>query len=187
MVLKLPQLRVDYKATYKSNWPLAERINILIEATKVEAKHQYLSSQAAKRILLAEIITSAGIALRTLQRWKKLYRCHGLEGIAPKKKGCPPKKVIPIKVQKIIANYRKKYLWGSEVIQAHLVYDHYIYINSYQIDRFLKESGLREQYPCTTIKKKKAKRKKHTKKVVVLNPGEHTQMDVKYQLQPSTK
>ena len=80
MVLKLPQLRVDYKATYKSNWPLAERINILIEATKVEAKHQYLSSQAAKRILLAEIITSAGIALRTLQRWKKTLSLSRFRG-----------------------------------------------------------------------------------------------------------
>ena len=39
-----------------------------------------------------------------------------------------------------------------------------------------------DPYPCTTIKKQKAKRKKHNKKVVVLHPGKHTQMDVKYQL-----
>ena len=38
MVLNLPQLRADYKASYKSNWPLAEKINILIEVTKVEMR-----------------------------------------------------------------------------------------------------------------------------------------------------
>lgn len=182
MVLNLSQLRADYKATYKSNWPLAEKTYILIEVTKVEIRYQHRSSQAAKRVRVAEIIEAAGISLRTLQRWKKLYRDHGLKGITPQERGHPPKKDIPDKIQKIIENYRKKYLWGSEIIQAHLAFDHYVFINRYQIDRFLSESGLRSQYPCTTIKKQKAKRKKHTKKVVVLNPGEHTQMDVKYQL-----
>ena len=82
----------------------------------------------------------------------------------------------------MIKQWRELYRWGSEVLQAHLRYDHNIIVNRYQIDRYLKESGLRELYPCTTIKRVKAKRKKHDKKVVVDNPGEHTQMDVKYQL-----
>ena len=81
-----------------------------------------------------------------------------------------------------MARWRERFRWGSEVIQVHLKYNHSIIANRYQIDRFLKESGLREQYPCTTIKKVKAKRKKHNKKVVVLHPGDHTQMDIKYQI-----
>ena len=120
--------------------------------------------------------------MRTLQRWKQSYRLNGINGIAPQKRGHPPKRKIPSLIAKLIEHYRKQYRWGSEVIQAHLFYDHTIQINHYLIDRFLHESGLRKQYPCTTIKKQKAKKKKHTKKVVVYNPGEHTQMDVKYQL-----
>ena len=68
------------------------------------------------------------------------------------------------------------------MIQAHLRLDHGCVLNRYRIDRFLKDSGLRKEYPCTTIKKVKIKRKRHTKKVVVRTPGKHTQMDVKYQL-----
>ena len=88
-----------------------------------------------------------------------------------------------MKIQKIIENYRIKYRWGSEVIQAHLKYDHNYKISRHKIDRYLAKSGLKEKYPCTTIKKQKAqKKKKHTKIVKVDNPGVHTQMDVKYQL-----
>ena len=112
---------------------------------------------------------------------KQSYRCNGINGIAPKRRGHPPKKETPSHIAKLIEHYRKEYRWGSEVIQAHLLLDHSIKINRYRIDRFLYESGLRKQYPCTTSKKKMVKKKKHTKKVVVHNPGEHTQMDVKYQ------
>ena len=182
MVLKLSQLRADFKAIYKQNWPLSSKINVLIETTKIELKFQPQSSQAAKRIELAKVLRSAKISMRTLQRWKQSYRHNGSNGIAPQKRGHPPKRKIPSHIAILIQQYRKQYRWGSEVIQAHLLHDHAIQINRYLIDRFLHESGLRKQYPCTTIKKQKAKKKKHTKEVVVHNPGEHTQMDVKYQL-----
>ena len=182
MTLNLSQLRADFKATYKKNWPLATKINILIETTKIELKFQSQFSPAAKRIELAKILRSAKISMRTLQRWKQAYRRNGINGITNKKRGHPPKRKIPVHIAKLIAQYRKQYRWGSEVIQAHLLHDHVIIINRYRIDRFLYESGLRKQFPCTTSKKKKVKKKKHTKKVIVHNPGEHTQMDVKYQL-----
>ena len=182
MTLNLSQLRADYKATYKKNWPLATKINTLIDATKIELKFQSKTSQAAKRIELDKILHSAKTSIRTLQRWKQSYRCNGVDGITHKKRGHPRKIKIPSHITKLIEYYRKMYRWGSEVIQAHLLLDHSIKINRYRIDRYLHDSGLRAQYPCTTSKKKKAKRKKHTKKVVVHNPGEHTQMDVKYQL-----
>jgi len=44
----------------------------------------------------------------------------------------------------------------------------------------LNESGLREQYPCI-VQRKPKKKKKHNKKVHVLIPGAHTQMDVNHQ------
>ena len=182
MVLTLSQLRADFKAIYKKNWALASKINVLIEATKIELKFKAHSSLSAKRIAISEILHQSKISLRTLRRWKQLYRKYGLQGIVPGKKGHPHRKHLSAAIQFLIKQWRKKYRWGSEVIQAHLRYDHNIIVNRYQIDRFLHESGLRKLYPCTTIKKQKAKRKKHNKKVVVLHPGEHTQMDVKYQL-----
>ena len=40
MILDLTELRQDYKSTYKSNWPLAEKIEALIEVAKIELKFQ---------------------------------------------------------------------------------------------------------------------------------------------------
>ena len=57
MLLNLTQLRQDYKATRKSNWTLAEKINILIEVTKIEMKFRGTVSQAAKRIGCTRCLT----------------------------------------------------------------------------------------------------------------------------------
>lgn len=181
MLLDLTQLRIDYKAVRKENWALACKLELLIEVTKIEMSYREQLPQAAKRIRVKQLLHSAGKSLRTLQRWKRLYRLQGLQGITFKERGRPPRRYLSTHVQHLIEMWRKKYRWGSEVIQAHLKYDHAITTNRYQIDRFLDESGLRNQYPCTTIKKVKAKRKKHNKKVVVLHPGHHTQADIKYQ------
>ena len=182
MLLNLSQLREDYKATYKNNWPVAEKINILVEVTKLELESQSSVSRAAKRIELLKILNSANISLRTLQRWKKAWHGNGVAALFPKERGRPPKKELSRKAVDLITYWRKQYRWGSEVIQAHLLRDHFISLGRYKIDRFLKDSGLRDKYPCTTCKKAKAKRKKHTKKVVVHTSGAHTQMDIKYQL-----
>ena len=71
MMLDLRQLRQDYKFIYKSNWPLATKINILIEVAKIELKFQAHSAQAPKRITLSKILQQAGVSVRTLQRWKQ--------------------------------------------------------------------------------------------------------------------
>ena len=128
MVLKLSQLRADFKAIYKQNWPLSSKINVLIETTKIELKFQPQSSQAAKRIELAKVLRSAKISMRTLQRWKQSYRHNGSNGIAPQKRGHPPKRKILSHIAILIQQYRKQYRWGSEVIQAHLLHDHAIQI-----------------------------------------------------------
>jgi hypothetical protein len=181
MILKLSQLREDYKATYKKNWDVAKKISILIEVTKVELSNQQNKSQGAKRIALSDILKAANISTRTLQRWKRSYLDKNIFGLCPKKKGHKKRVEVDEEVKAKIKFYRENYRWGSEVIQAHLREDHYIVISRFKIDRYLGESGLREKYPCSTIKKKKVFKKKHTKKVVVDEPGKHTQMDVKYQ------
>jgi transposase len=182
MILKLSQLREDYKATYKINWEVAKKISVLIEVTKIELSNQEKMAQGAKRIALSDILKAAKTSTRTLQRWKKSYLDKNIYGLCSKKKGHKKRIEIDEKAQGKIKFYRETYRWGSEVIQAHLREDHKIVISRFKIDRYLKESGLRKKYPCSTIKKKMAlKKKKHIKKVVVDTPGKHTQMDVKYQ------
>ena len=66
--------------------------------------------EAVKRITLAKILRQAGVSVRTLQRWKQSYRCNGINGIAPEKRGRPPKKEIPCHIAKLIEHYRKEYL-----------------------------------------------------------------------------
>ena len=36
MILNITRLREDYKSIYKKNWHTAEKINLLIEVTKIE-------------------------------------------------------------------------------------------------------------------------------------------------------
>ena len=182
MILNITRLREDYKYIYKKDWHTAEKINLLIEVTKIEMKSRGHPSAVTQSLEIFKILRSAKISLRTLQRWKMLWRSEGAAGLFPKKRGRPKKIELPTVAVELITKMRKEYRWGSEVIQAHLLKWHSIFLNRYRIDRFLKDSGLRDEYPCTTAKRVKAKRKRHTKKVVVLTPGEHTQMDIKYQL-----
>ena len=90
MVLNLEQLRADYKSTYKNNWSFSCKIELLIEVTKIELKYLRQTDQAAKRIGVSQVVQEHGISVRTLQRWKKLYRDQDLSGIAPKRRGHPP-------------------------------------------------------------------------------------------------
>lgn len=181
MILNLSQLREDYKAVYKRNWLVAKKLELIIEVTKIELSHQTKKSQSSKRIIVNDLLEASKINQRTLQRWKKKYREKGIYGLSHKKKGHRKRVEINEEAMRLINFFRKNYRWGSEVIQAHLREDHRIILSRFKIDRYLKESGLQIEYPCSTIKKKKALKKKHTRKVKVEIPGIHTQMDVKYQ------
>lgn len=183
MVLNLSRLRADYKTIRKLNYKVAGKIELLIEITKIDLKYQNQAPQNGKKIIFTDIINAKRISLRTLQRWKKLYRLDGIDGLTDKKRGHQKKSELPKEIKDKIFYYRKKYRWGSEVIQAHLRLDDGHYVTRYKIDRYLKDSSLLKEYPCTTKKKVKAqKKKKHTKVVIVEDPGHHTQMDVKYQI-----
>jgi len=122
------------------------------------------------------------ISDRTIQSWKKNYQELGADGLGKlKATGRPPVAIRP-RILRIITAYRKMFRWGSEVIQAHLKYDHNYEVSRHKIEKFLDDSGVRNSHPCTTRKRQLAqKKKKHTAIVVVDNPGEHTMIDVKYQ------
>ena len=123
------------------------------------------------------------IAERTIQRWKKDYREGGPDALGKLKATGRPPVAIRRRIKRVITAYRKMFRWGSEAIQAHLKIDLNYEVSRHKIEKFLDDSDLRDKYPCTTKKRQKAqKKKKHTKVVVVENPGQHTQMDVKYQL-----
>ena len=181
MVLSLVQLRADYKAAYRPNPRLAKKLEVLIETSKVDLSYEGDVSQAGKKVKISSILRASKITVRTLQRWKEAYRLKGIFGLAPKKRGGVIAIDLTLAIQEHINFYRSNYRWGSEVIQAHLLKDKEISVTRYKIERYLTKSGLRVKYPCSTIKKIKAKDKKHTKKVIVKHPGDHTQMDVKYQ------
>jgi transposase len=183
MILSLEKLRRDYKNYRKKDQEIAARIDILLSFSKFELKYQGPQQQETKIKFIKAFLTSMEISERTIQRWKKDYTQRGPDGLGKlKATGRPPVAIRP-RIRRVITAYRKMYRWGSEVIQAHLIKDLEYTVSRHKIEKFLDDSKLRDQYPCTTKKRQKAqKKKKHTKVVVVHNPGQHTQMDVKYQL-----
>ena len=182
MILSLENLRHDYKIIYKKNWRMAQRLEALIELTKIEMRHEDDDSKIAKNLKISSLLFGLGISKRTLQRWKSNYKTSGLWGIGLKQIKGRKAETLSDEIQSLITEFRKKFRWGSEVIRMHLLLDHGHDVTRYKIERYLTLSGLREKYPCTTKKKKIKKKTKHKKKVVVDNPGAHTQMDVKYQI-----
>jgi transposase len=182
MILNLSQLREDYKNVYRENWQVAQRIDLLIEATKLDLKY-FGNSITGKKIELTKLLLASGVTLRTLQRWKKSYRETGGEGLMPNTRGHKKAEELTKEIKSLIKYYRSTFRWGSEVIQAHLFRDDGHDVTRYKIERYLNQSGLKDKYPCSTKKKQRAeKKKKHTKKVYIKEPGAHTQMDIKYQL-----
>ena len=183
MYLSVEKLRSDYKAYRKVNTEIATKLDILISIAKFDLEYSGDDLKEAKQKKISIFLAALDLSERTLQRWKKAYAEAGADGLGKKIASGRPPGQLPNRIKKLIRKYRAKFKWGSEVIQAHLERDHNFKVSRHKIERYLDVSGLRKEFPCTTIKKQKAqKEKKHTKKVVVKNPGAHTQMDVKYQL-----
>jgi transposase len=189
MILSLEKLRKEEKVFRKKDLEISARLNILIELSKLELKSNGYGGPSidatdnSKRVHIVKFLKAVEVNERTIQRWKKDYKEKGAEGLGKLKATGRPPVAICRRIQRVIEAYRKMYRWGSETIQAHLLLDHNYKETRFKIDKFLKDSGLRDAYPCTTAKKQRAsKKKKHTSVVVVDNPGAHTQMDVKYQI-----
>jgi transposase InsO family protein len=183
MILSLEKLRTDFKLYRKKDPEIAARIDILLSYSKFELQYAGEINQESKNKHISAFLTSMEMSERTIQRWKKDYQEKGADGLGKLKATGRPPVAIRRRIRRVIEAYRIMYRWGSEVIQAHLKLDHDYTVSRFRIEKFLDDSGLREKYPCTTVKKQRAeKKKKHTKVVVVKEPGAHTQMDVKYQI-----
>lgn len=110
---------------------------------------------------------------RTLYRWQRAYRQGGVEALEPgRSPGRRPKYIRGVTANRI-REYRRRYGWGAEVIQAHLEHDHGTRLSRHRIARFMKRHGLVD-------KRRPKPKRRHERVVVVHTPGAHTQMDVKY-------
>jgi transposase len=181
MKLTLSNLRSDYKLIYKVHPNTAMRISALIELVKISNEFKLSRTSAGKRIKTLALCQGLDISIRTLFRWKASYKKNGFVGLT-KKKALGKLAVEPTDLEKfLMREMREKYRWGSEVIQAHLKRDHSVSLTRHKIERFLRRSGLRDEFPCTTKKRRLNIKKVHTRVVKVHNPGDHTQMDTKHQ------
>lgn len=133
---------------------------------------------ALRKTLLGEtqksVALELGLCERTLLRWKQRYEAGGAEGLLAKAKpGRPRKKWLRGKQASKILALRRKYGWGAEVLQAHAKKMFGISVSLYSIRQLLKRKKL--------VKRVRRKRKnKHIKRVKILHPGAHTQMDVRH-------
>jgi transposase len=159
MDLKVSALRRQVKQVRGARPRTARRLLALIEVAK--------GRQSA--LVALDFETS----VRTLYRWQRAYRQGGVEALEPgRSPGRRPKYIRGVTANRI-REYRRRFGWGAEVIQAHLELDHGTRLSRHRIARFLKRHGL--------VDKRRPKRKRrHDRVVVVATPGAHTQMDVKY-------
>ena len=160
MILNLEKLRRDYKANRKKEPKAAEKVLILIEYTKIKLKYESKLKISAKKIEVTSLTTSLELSPRTLRRYERLYNGDGIKDLINKDVSGRPPVDLSSEIQKLIEEYRRLYKWGSEVIQAHLRYDHQLLVTRFKIERYLTTSGLRDKYPCTTIKKTKSTKEK---------------------------
>lgn len=169
MELKIQVLRQEVKQFSKIAPRVVDRLLALIELTKCRQK--YLK---ARDVDFERIAARFEISSRSLRRWDSYYLESGVEGLFPvKQSGRPPHAAIRGHTARKIRDWRKRFNWGAEVIQAHLRLDHGIVISKYKINRFLAKKGLLVRKICKT-------RKKHKSVVQVEHPGHHTQIDVKH-------
>jgi transposase len=133
---------------------------------------------ALRKVLLGDTQKSVSLELglceRTLSRWNKRYEAGGAEGLLVKAKpGRPRRKWLRGKQAGKILALRRKYGWGAEVLQAHARKMFGIEVSLYAIRGLLKRKKL-------TKKVRRKKKNKHTKKVKIHVPGQHTQIDVRH-------
>lgn len=159
MDLKITRLRREFRLLRRVEPRLAVRILALIEVAKGRPR-----LRAAMDFEVDE---------RTLRRWQRRYERGGLSALRRGHGG--GKRARPIRgvTAQRIRDYRLRYGWGAETIAVHLAAEFGTNIGRSRIERFLKRAGLPR-------KRQRRARSKHTRVVVVHEPGAHTQVDVKY-------
>lgn len=169
MDLNIDRLRLAAKQ-YRRKCPRAvERLLALIELAKRTG-----SKRALRELDYERVAAEFRVSSRTLCRWKRRWEEDGAKGVVPKVSPGRKRKPISGFIAKKIMEYRKKYRWGAEVIQAHLKYDYGLEISEDRIHRFLLRKRLVQKQRV-----RKAKNR-HTKVVRIEKPGAHTQNDVKH-------
>jgi len=133
---------------------------------------------ALRKILLGgtqkSVALEIGSCERTLARWWDRYEAGGAEGLLRKPKpGRPRKKYLRGRQSAKILSLRHKYGWGAEVLQAHAKKMFGIDASLYAIRQLLKRKRL-------TKPVRRKKKNKHTRKVKIFVPGQHTQIDVRH-------
>lgn len=139
----------------------------------IELAKRTRSNRDLRGLDYERVAAEFGKSTRTIKRWKNGWEENGIRGLVPK--ASPGRRRRPINgfTAKKIREFRKKYNWGAEVIGAHLKLDFGQIISEGRIHRFLLSKGM--------IKSKKRKPKsRHTRIVKVIEPGAHTQSDVKH-------
>lgn len=169
MDLRIGALRLAAKQYFRKCPRTKERLLALIELAKRAQSNEELTDLDYE--LVATKFEKSG---RTLFRWKKAWETSGVKGVVPKVS--PGRKKRPINgfTAKKILEYRRKYTWGAEVIQAHLKRDFGQNISEDRIHRFLQRKGF------IYNGRKRRSKGRHTRVVKVERPGTHTQNDVKH-------
>jgi len=159
MELRVKQIKEDLK-TFRHNRLVFKRLCVLLDSTRT--------------CKLQTTLVKYGVSERSFYRWKKQYSKSGVVGVLDHTGRGRKANYIRGWLAKRVKHMRKQYLWGAEVIQAHLKYDHHVCISRDRLHRFLKNQGFIEK------KRKTRSKSKHTKIVTIHRPGEYTQTDVKH-------
>lgn len=134
------------------------------------ALYKLASGEKAQRIAL-----ELGVVPETVGRWKEKFVSGGGAALADRPRPGRPRTVwLRGKLAEKVISFRKTLGWGAETIAAHLKAEDGIEVPRHRIEALLKAQGLIKQ------KRKKEKKRLHTRKVKVLVPGAHTQLDVCY-------
>lgn len=129
-----------------------------------------LAKGRSKRSLALEL----GVCERTLSRWEKCYLAGGARALQVKSKsGRPKARWLRGKVAARVLQLRERYGWGAEVLQAHVFKLFGIRATLYQINQLLARKRLHKRV-------RRKKKNKHTRRVKIFTPGQHTQMDVRH-------
>jgi len=159
MDLKITRLRREFRKLRRVEPELAKRLQVLIEVAKGRS--------------LSRLILDAQVSERTVRRWRRRYEQSGVSTLRRGHGG--GRKARPIRgiTAHRIREYRLRYGWGAETISVHLAGEYGTVIGRSRIERFLKRAKLPR-------KRRRPDKSRHTRVVVVHEPGAHTQMDVKY-------
>src|SRR5665213_1507343 len=153
MDLKIAVLRKEAKAWRKISPRVMFRILGLIELVK---RQEQFGLKRIRDLDYELTGTKLGVSGRSLKRWRSAYLRGGAQALLP----CPisgrPAQVIRGHLAHQILEWREKYTWGAEVIQAHLAHDFSVHLSRHKIERYLRSKSL--------LKKVRRKKKnKHTR------------------------